>query len=63
MTLYVVSIPRQDEEGPYNEDHYFKNLYNATMYAVENGAEILNTVKLNKILADQLAEDETDRRV
>lgn len=57
MTLYLVRIPRQDEEGQYMEDHYFKNSYNATMFAMENGIENLSSMKFNTELANKMAED------
>lgn len=55
--LYIVRIPRRDEEGEYMEDHYFKGSYNATLFAMDNGIENFISAKFDRKLADQIAED------
>lgn len=55
--LYIVRIPRQDEEGPYMEDHYFKTSYGATVFAMKNGIETFDSGYFKNTLADQMAED------
>lgn len=55
--LYIVRIPKQDEEGEYMEDHYFKGSRNATLFAMNNGIKNFTSAKFDCNLADQIAED------
>ena len=55
--LYIVRIPKQDEEGEYLEDHYFKGSYNATLFAMKNEIQNFTSAKFNEGLAEELAED------
>ena len=55
--LYIVSIPRRDEEGEYKEDHYFKGSYKATLFAMDKGIENFTSAKFDDNLAKQIAED------
>ena len=55
--LYIVSIPKYDEEGEYREDHYFRNPYNATLLAMANGMDTITSGNFNSDLAEQIAED------
>lgn len=55
--LYIVRIPKQDEEGEYMEDHYFKGSRNATLFAMNNGIKNFASAKFDCKLADQIAED------
>lgn len=55
MTVYVVMIPRKDEEGEYLEANYFKMLYDATLFATENGITNITTIQCDSNLANEIA--------
>ena len=55
--LYIVSIPKQDDDGEYLEDHYFKKSINATMFAMANSISNFRAEKCKDSLANEIAED------
>lgn len=55
--LYIVNIPKKDEEGEYKEAHYFKGSYNATLLAMAHKIENITSMFFDDTLAEKLAED------
>lgn len=55
--LYIVNIPKRDEEGDFKEAHYFKNLYRATIFGMKHDVENFTSMEFNEKLAEKLIED------